>query len=158
MGDDATSAKSAPFSPRRSRPVERGEKPITANQCGRTPRWQCRLGYLSAGVECTYGELPNFGKRRRVGRVFSDLYPVAFFHADGRETERGREVGRRCYFDARRADSVALVIFRRIWPAIRKEKELARNPRTHRRLGGSLRILRRGLFPTRAEWTPRAPE
>ena len=82
-----------------------------ANQCGRAPRWQCRLGYLSAGVECTYGELPNFGKRRRVGRVFSDLYPVAFFHADGRETERGREVGRRCYFDARRVDSVALVIY-----------------------------------------------
>ena len=74
LGDDATSAKSAPFSPRRSRPVERREKPIMANQCGRAPRWQCRLGCLSAGVECTYGELPIFGTQRRLRRGLSDLY------------------------------------------------------------------------------------
>ena len=70
-----------------------------ANQCGRAPRWQCRLGHLSAGVECTYRELPDFGTQRRAGRGSSDLYPVAFFHSDGTETERNKEVGQRCYFE-----------------------------------------------------------
>ena len=86
LGDDATSAKSAPVSPRRSRPVERREKPIMANQCGRAPRWQCRLGCLSAGVECTYGELPIFGTRRRLRRGLSDLHGRG-----GAETEIGAE-------------------------------------------------------------------
>ena len=31
-----------------------------ANQCGRAQRCQCRLGYLSAGVHCPSGRLPNF--------------------------------------------------------------------------------------------------
>ena len=70
-----------------------------ANQCGRAPRWQRRLGYLSAGVECTSRERPNFGTRRRPGRGSSDLYPVAFLHSNGTETKRNKEVGQRCYFE-----------------------------------------------------------
>ena len=70
-----------------------------AEQCGRAPRRQCGLGHLSAGVECKYGELPDFGPQRRPGRASSDLYPVAFFHSDGTEAKRGKEVGRRRCFE-----------------------------------------------------------
>ena len=70
-----------------------------ANQCGRAPRWQRRLGYLSAGVRFTSRERPNFGTRRRPGRGFSDLYSVAFLHSNGTETKRNKEVGQRCYFE-----------------------------------------------------------
>ena len=65
-----------------------------ANQCGRAPRRHCRLVYLSAGVEFTYGELPIVGTQRRNRRGLSDLYWVAFFHSDGTEAKRGKEVGR----------------------------------------------------------------
>ena len=36
----------------------RAEKePIMANQLGRAPRRQCRLGYLSGGVDRPYGKI-----------------------------------------------------------------------------------------------------
>ena len=36
------------------------KEPIMADQFGCAPRWQCHLGYFSAGVDCAFGELPNF--------------------------------------------------------------------------------------------------
>ena len=36
------------------------QTPIMASHFGRAPRWQCRRGYFSAGVDCPYGKLPNF--------------------------------------------------------------------------------------------------
>ena len=83
----------------RSQRVERSRKPITANQFGREPRRQRRLGYLSAGVDCPYEKLPNFRTQCRLWRGFSVLFSVAFFHSVGTETERSKEVGRRCYFE-----------------------------------------------------------
>ena len=84
----------------RSRRVEQRKTPIMANQCGREARWQRRLGFSTAGVDYPCGKLPNFRKQCRIGRVSSDLFWEAFFHADETETERGKEVGRRCFFEA----------------------------------------------------------
>ena len=61
------------------------QKPIMANHLARAPRWQCRLGFFAAGVDRPYGKLPNFRTQLRFGRVFSDLYWVAFFFV---QTER----------------------------------------------------------------------
>ena len=75
-------------------------KPIMANRVGRAPRWQCRFGYLSAGVGCPYGELPNFRTLRRPGRVFSDLYPAAFFSFRRSAAYKcGKQVARRRFFE-----------------------------------------------------------
>ena len=79
--------------------TSREKKPIMANQSGTEPRWQRRLGFLTAGVHCPCAKLPNFRTQCRLGRVFSDLFSVAFFHSDGTETERSKEVGRRCCFE-----------------------------------------------------------
>ena len=71
-----------------------------ANRVGRAPRWQCRFGYLSASVGCPYGELPNFRTLRRPGRVFSDLYPAAFFSfRRSAAYKRGKQVARRRFFE-----------------------------------------------------------
>ena len=75
------------------------QKPIMANQLARAPRWQCRLGFFAAGVDRPYGKLPNFRTQLRIGRVFSDLYWVAFFCSDRTKTERGEQDGRRRFFE-----------------------------------------------------------
>ena len=38
-------------------------------------------------------ELPNFRTQRRLGRVFSDLFSVAFSHSDGTETRAAKQLG-----------------------------------------------------------------
>ena len=75
------------------------QKPIMANQLARAPRWQCRLGFFAAGVDRPYGKLPNFRTQLRFGRVFSDLYWVAFFRSDRTKTKRGEQDGRRRFFE-----------------------------------------------------------
>ena len=50
------------------------KKPTMANQVDHAPRRQCRLGCLSAGVACAYGEFPIFGTQGRLRRGLSDLY------------------------------------------------------------------------------------
>ena len=67
-----------------------------ANQCGREPRWQRRLSFLTDGVDYSCGKLLNFRTQCRLGRVSSDASSVAFSHSDGTETNRGKEDGRRC--------------------------------------------------------------
>ena len=63
----------------------RAEKePTTAD------RWQCRLGFLSAGVDCPYGELPSFRTQRRFGRVSSEFYAAVFPHSGGTETRAAK--------------------------------------------------------------------
>ena len=69
------------------------KKPIMANQFGRAPRRQRRLGVFSAGVDYPRRKLPDFWTQRRLGRVFSDLYPAASFHSDGTVTQRREKSG-----------------------------------------------------------------
>ena len=70
-----------------------------ANQCGREPRWQRHLSFLTAGVYSPREKLPNFRTQCRLGRVFSALFSVALFHSDGAEAKCGKEVGQQRYFE-----------------------------------------------------------
>ena len=73
-----------------------------ANQCGRAPRWQCRLGYFSARVHCASGKLLNFRTSESVaasGEASPICTQLGFFAQTGRGPKRGKEVGQRCCFE-----------------------------------------------------------
>ena len=71
------------------------------NRSWRTVSAARHVGNVAAGIsppEST-AHTENFRKQLRFGRVFSDLFWVAFFRSDGTETKRGEQVGRRCFFE-----------------------------------------------------------
>ena len=139
MGVDATSAESALFSLRRTRPVQlrrtRSAGLSGANMAARHVGSVATV-YLSAGVDCPYGKLPNFQTHRRFLRVSSELYPVAFFYSDGTGARRGEIVGRQCNFES-------------VGPAFAPPDSPARRGRTNICDGGGASAASASRFPPR---------
>ena len=70
-----------------------------ANQCGRAQRCQCRLGYLSAGVHCPSGRLPNFRTSElphaspHWARLLPSVPSWVFFAQTGRRPSAAKKLG-----------------------------------------------------------------
>ena len=78
------------------------KEPIMANQSDRAPRWQCRLGYFSGGVDRPYGKKTNLRETSERSAALGDspriIYAAVFPHSGGAETKGDGLVWRRCRF------------------------------------------------------------
>ena len=99
MGDDATSAESGLFSPRRSRNLQRSK-----NRSRRTNSFVSHLGSVALVISPTESTAHTENCRTSErSPALGECPPIStgwcFCRPDGTETKRGAKVGRRCFFE-----------------------------------------------------------